>query len=128
MFTTGSKLLIGSAALAWVSALVYGVAQEGALGTIGLISVATALSLLAAINVFVRDSNVSALEPARAWLEEQALEREMGRRAPRLVRRRFRRDAVDDPQLVQLGARLEVARPGRRQRGQGRRFERRLDG
>ena len=62
MFTTGSKLLIGSAALAWVSAAVYGIAQEGALGTIGLVSVAVALSMLAAVNVFVRDSNVSALD------------------------------------------------------------------
>jgi hypothetical protein len=62
MFTTGSKLLIGSAALAWVSAAVYGIAQEGALGTIGLVSVAVAMSMLAAINVFVRDSNVSALD------------------------------------------------------------------
>lgn len=64
MFTTGSKLLIGSAALAWVAALVYGVAQEGALGTIGLISVAVALSMLAGINVFVRDSNVWATDAA----------------------------------------------------------------
>jgi hypothetical protein len=63
MFTTGSKLLIGSAALAWVSAAVYGIAQEGALGTIGLVSVAVALSMLAAVNVFARDSNVSALDP-----------------------------------------------------------------
>jgi len=58
MFTTGSKLLIGSAALAWLSAAVYGVAQEGALGTIGLISVAVALSLLAGLDIFVRDANV----------------------------------------------------------------------
>jgi hypothetical protein len=62
MFTTGSKLLIGSAAAAWVFAAVYGVAQEGALGTIGLISAALALSLLAAVNVAFRDSNVSAMD------------------------------------------------------------------
>lgn len=62
MFTTGSKLLIGSAALAWLSAAVYGVAQEGALGTIGLISVAVALSLLAGLDIFVRDANVSATD------------------------------------------------------------------
>ena len=49
MFTTGSKLLIGSSVLAWIAAAVYGVAQEGALGTIGMISVAAALSLLAGI-------------------------------------------------------------------------------
>lgn len=62
MFTTGSKLLIGSAFAAWVFAFVYGVTREGALGTIGLISAAIALSALAGINVFVRDSNVSAMD------------------------------------------------------------------
>jgi hypothetical protein len=62
MFTTGSKLLIGSAVAAWIFAAVYGVAQEGALGTIGLISAAGALTLLASLNVFVRDSNVSAVD------------------------------------------------------------------
>jgi hypothetical protein len=62
MFTTGSKLLIGSAAAAWIFAAVYGIAQDGTLGTIGLISAATALSLLAGLNVFVRDSNVAATE------------------------------------------------------------------
>ncbi|MDJ0770299.1 MAG: hypothetical protein QNJ12_15985 [Ilumatobacter sp.] len=62
MFTTGSKLLIGSAAAAWVFAAIYGIAQEGTLGTIGLISAAVGLSLLAGINVFVRDSNVSAMD------------------------------------------------------------------
>lgn len=62
MFTTGSKLLIGSAAAAWVFAAIYGVAQNGALGTLGLVSAAVALSLLAGLNVFVRDSNVSAMD------------------------------------------------------------------
>ena len=62
MFTTGSKLLIGSAFAAALFALVYGVTQEGSLGTIGLISAAVGLALLAAINVFVRDSNVSAMD------------------------------------------------------------------
>ena len=63
MFTTGSKLLIGSAFAAWLFAFVYGVTQEGTLGTIGLISVAAGLSLVAGINVFARDSNVSAMDP-----------------------------------------------------------------
>ncbi len=62
MFTTGSKLLIGSAAAAAVFAVVYGVTQGGALGTIGLISAAVALSFLAGLNAFVRDSNVSAMD------------------------------------------------------------------
>ncbi len=64
MFTTGSKLLIGSAVVATLAAVVYGIAQGGALGTIGLISAAVALSFLAGVNVFVRDSNVSALDTA----------------------------------------------------------------
>ncbi len=63
MFTTGSKLLIGSAFAAALFALVYGVTQEGTLGTIGLISAAVGLTLVAAINVFARDSNVSAMDP-----------------------------------------------------------------
>lgn len=62
MFTTGSKLLIGSALAAWVFAAAYGIAQEGALGTIGLISAAVALSLLAGLNLYVRDANVSAMD------------------------------------------------------------------
>ena len=40
MFTTGSKLLVGGAVLATVAAVVYGVTQEGSLGTVGLISAA----------------------------------------------------------------------------------------
>lgn len=62
MITTGTKLLVGSAIAAGLFALVYGVANGGALGTIGLISAFAGLSLLAAINSFVRDSNVSAMD------------------------------------------------------------------
>jgi hypothetical protein len=62
MFTTGSKLLIGSAFAAAVFATIYGVTQEGTLGTIGLISAAVGLGLLAVINVFARDSNISAMD------------------------------------------------------------------
>ncbi|NNE11031.1 MAG: hypothetical protein HKN41_02175 [Ilumatobacter sp.] len=62
MFTTGSKLLLGSAVAASVFAAAYGVAQGGALGTIGLISAAVALAFLAGLNLFVRDSNVSAMD------------------------------------------------------------------
>ena len=62
MFTTGSKLLIGSAFAAGVFAFVYGVTQGGALGTIGLISAAVGLALLAGINAYVRDTNVSAMD------------------------------------------------------------------
>lgn len=64
MITTGSKLLVGSAVAAWIFAAVYGIAQEGTLGSIGLISAAVGLSVLAGINMFVRDSNVSSLDEA----------------------------------------------------------------
>lgn len=62
MITTGTKLLVGSAVAAAVFALIYGVTQGGALGTIGLLSAAAGLALLAGINSFVRDSNVSAMD------------------------------------------------------------------
>ncbi len=62
MFTTGSKLLIGSALASALFAAVYGIAAGGTLGTIGLLSAAVGLGLLAGINVFVRDSNVSAMD------------------------------------------------------------------
>ena len=63
MITTGSKLLVGSAVAAWVFAIAYGVAQEGTLGSIGLVSAAVGLTFLAAINMFVSDSNVSSMDP-----------------------------------------------------------------
>jgi hypothetical protein len=62
MFTTGTKLLVGSAVAAGVFALIYGVTQGGALGTIGLLSAAAGLALLAGINTWFRDSNVSAMD------------------------------------------------------------------
>ena len=55
MFTTGSKLLIGYSILAIAAAVLYGVTQQGTLGTIGLISASVALVFLASINVCVRD-------------------------------------------------------------------------
>jgi hypothetical protein len=58
MLTTGSKLLIGAAVLATVSAIAYGVTQEGVMGTIGLVSAALALAFLAGVNIYARDSNV----------------------------------------------------------------------
>ncbi len=64
MFTTGSKLLIGSAVAAAMFAAAYGITQGGALGTIGLVSATVALTMLAVINVMVRDSNVSAMDHA----------------------------------------------------------------
>jgi hypothetical protein len=64
MFTTGSKLLIGGAVLATVAAVVYGLTQEGSLGTVGLISTAVALAFLAGVNLYTRDADVSAMDPA----------------------------------------------------------------
>lgn len=62
MFTTGSKLLIGSSVLATIAAVVYGVTQNEALGIVGLVSAALALALLAGVNVWARDSNLSAMD------------------------------------------------------------------
>ena len=64
MLTTGSKFLIGATVLALVSAIAYGVTQDGVMGTIGLFSAACALAFLAGINIYTRDSNVWADEIA----------------------------------------------------------------
>jgi hypothetical protein len=58
MFTTGSKLLIGASVLAAVSAIAYGVAQDGVMGTVGLASAAVALAFLAGVNIYTNDSNI----------------------------------------------------------------------
>jgi hypothetical protein len=58
MFTTGSKLLIGSSVIAAISAIAYGVAQDGVMGTVGLASAAVALAFLAGINIYTNDSNI----------------------------------------------------------------------
>jgi hypothetical protein len=58
MFTTGSKFLIGATVVATISAIAYGVTQDGVLGTVGLASAAVALAFLAGINVYARDSNI----------------------------------------------------------------------
>jgi hypothetical protein len=64
MLPTGSKLLLGGAVLATVAAVVYGLTQEGSLGTVGLISAAVALAFLAGLVVYVRDADVSAMDTA----------------------------------------------------------------
>ena len=74
MFTTGSKLLIGGSVLATVAAIVYGVSQNEALGIVGLISAAIALSLIAAFNVWARDSNLSALDATVVATSDAATE------------------------------------------------------
>lgn len=64
MFTTGSKLLLGAAVVATLSAIAYGVTQDGIMGTVGLSSAALALWFLAGINLFTRDNNYWADEIA----------------------------------------------------------------
>lgn len=58
MFSTGSKLLIGSTVLAIVLTVAYAVTVEGTLGTIGLVSAAAALAFLAGMVIYTRDANV----------------------------------------------------------------------
>ena len=66
MFTTGSKFLIGAAVTATVAAIVYGVGQGGVMGTVGLVSAAVALAVLAGLNLYLRDSNVFVDDDLRA--------------------------------------------------------------
>lgn len=77
MITTGSKFLIGAAVLATISAIAYGVTQDGVMGTIGLVSAAVALSFLAGVNIYTRDCNywadeIESLETAPAALRAPA--------------------------------------------------------
>jgi hypothetical protein len=64
MIPTGSRLLIGATVVAIVAAVLYGITQEGSLGTIGLASAAVALAVIAGVNLYTRDANVSAMDPA----------------------------------------------------------------
>jgi hypothetical protein len=64
MITTGSMLLIGSAVVATLAAIMYGVTLDGVLGTIGLSSAAIALAFLEGVNIAIRDSNVLDTDPA----------------------------------------------------------------
>jgi hypothetical protein len=66
MFTTGSKLFVGGTVLSVAGAIVFAASvggPTGALGTIGLITVASCFAFLAGINFFTHDGNVSATEP-----------------------------------------------------------------
>lgn len=62
MLTTGSKFLIGATVAATISAIAYGITQDGVMGTVGLASAAVALAFLAGVNMYARDSNVWADE------------------------------------------------------------------
>jgi hypothetical protein len=69
MFTTGSKLFIGTTTVALVAAITFGVTNGGSVGwtaTIGLISAVLALAFLTVINLMVRDSNVGSMQPDAA--------------------------------------------------------------
>ncbi|MDP9463278.1 MAG: hypothetical protein M3P52_01530, partial [Actinomycetota bacterium] len=64
MFTTGSKLFLGATALSTVAAIVFGVANGGSagwLGVVGLLSAALAFAFLFGINYYGHDGNVSAM-------------------------------------------------------------------
>ena len=64
MFTTGSKLLITATLMSLVGTFVYGFTQHGGpIGTFGLFSVTVVFAFLTGINFWVRDSNVSAMDP-----------------------------------------------------------------
>ena len=58
MFTTGTKFLIGASVVALIATLVYGIGQDGVLGTVGLASATVGLMALATLNAILRDSNV----------------------------------------------------------------------
>ena len=62
MFTTGSKLFVGGALLALIGTFIYAAAHGGPLGVIGLVSAVLAMTFLAGINFWVRDSNVSSMD------------------------------------------------------------------
>ena len=58
MFTTGTKFLIGASVVALIATLVYGIGQDGVLGTVGLASATVGLMALTTLNAILRDSNV----------------------------------------------------------------------
>ena len=59
MFTTGSKLLLGSTVAALIGTLLYGILAGGIMGTVGLVSATAALGAFSAIVIFTRDANVA---------------------------------------------------------------------
>lgn len=66
MIPTGSRLLLGATTLAALAAVAYAISNGGSLGTTGLIFAACALALIAGVNLFTRDANVSAMDPTAA--------------------------------------------------------------
>ena len=66
MLTAGSKLLGGATVLAAVAALVYALIAGGALGTVGLSFAAISLGIVAGVNLYTRDADVSAMDEVAA--------------------------------------------------------------
>jgi len=64
MFTTGSKFLIGASVVALLATVIYGVGQDGVLGTVGLASATIGLICLTVLNFILGDSNVFADDEA----------------------------------------------------------------
>ncbi len=64
MITTGSKLFIGAGVLATIAAILYGVIEGGAMGTVGLTFAAVALFFLGGLTLYIRDANVSSMDVA----------------------------------------------------------------
>lgn len=62
MFTTGSKFLFGAATTAAIGAVLYGLIEGGALGTVGLVFAAVALAALGGIALWSRDADVSSMD------------------------------------------------------------------
>lgn len=66
MFTTGSKLFLGATAITVLTALVFWVETTDSVfwtATIGLLGAAVAVIAVTAVNFFVRDANVSGMDP-----------------------------------------------------------------
>lgn len=81
MFTTGSKLFLGATVLSIVAAVVFGVANGGSsgwLGVVGLLSAALAFAFLFGINYYAHDGNVSAMSDD-ATTESPAAQPPVGR-------------------------------------------------
>src|SRR5262245_28186917 len=56
-------MLLGATTVAIIAAVAYGCSVSGSLGTTGLIFASAALALLAAVNLFTRDADVSSMDP-----------------------------------------------------------------
>ncbi|CAN5727203.1 hypothetical protein BH24ACT5_BH24ACT5_29680 [soil metagenome] len=61
MLPTGFRFLLAATMAAIAAAILYGIGIEGSIGTVGLISVAIALGIVAGVVLYVRDADVSAM-------------------------------------------------------------------